>query len=86
MKHIGHTIYNDERYGGNEVLRGKNSSNYKQFIRNSFNDCPRQCLHAKSLGFTHPTTKEEMVFDSDLPDDMFKVVERWRSYVQNNEI
>ena len=86
MKHIGHTLYNDERYGGNEILRGKNTSNYKQFVRNSFVECPRQCLHAKMLGFIHPTTKEEMVFDSDLPDDMLKVVERWRSYVQNNEI
>ena len=86
MKHIGHTLYNDERYGGNDILRGKNTSNYKQFIRNSFEECPRQCLHAKTLGFIHPTTKEEMIFDSDLPDDMLKVVERWRNYVQNNEI
>lgn len=86
MKHIGHTIYNDERYGGNDVLRGRNTTNYKQFIKNSFNDCPRQCLHAKTLGFIHPTTKEEMVFDSELPNDMLKVVNKWRSYVQNNEI
>lgn len=86
MKHIGHTIYNDVRYGGNDVLRGKNTSNYKQFIKNSFVDCPRQCLHAKLLGFTHPTTKEEMVFNSDLPTDMMKVVERWRSFIKNNEI
>lgn len=86
MKHIGHTIYNDERYGGSDVLRGRNTTNYKQFIKNSFTDCPRQCLHAKTLGFTHPTTNEEMVFDSDLPADMQKVVEKWRTYVQNNEI
>ena len=86
MKHIGHTLYNDERYGGDEILRGKNTSNYKQFVRNSFKECPRQCLHAKTLGFIHPTTKEEMVFESDLPDDMLQVVERWRNYVQNNEI
>ena len=86
MKHIGHTLYNDERYGGNEILRGKNTSNYKQFVRNSFEECPRQCLHAKTLGFIHPTTKEEMIFKSDLPNDMLKVVERWRTYVQNNEI
>ena len=86
MKHIGHTIYNDERYGGNDVLRGQNTSNYKQFIKNSFAECPRQCLHAKSLGFIHPTTKEELFFDSDLPADMTKVVERWRSFVKNNEI
>ena len=86
MKHIGHTIYNDERYGGNDILRGKNSSKYKQFVRNSFDECPRQCLHAKTLGFIHPTTNEEMVFNSDLPDDMLRVVERWRSYIQNNVI
>ena len=86
MKHIGHTIYNDERYGGNEVLRGKNASKYKQFVRNTFEDCPRQCLHAKTLGFIHPATKVEMIFNSDLPNDMLKVVEKWRNYVQNNEI
>lgn len=86
MKHIGHTIYNDERYGGNDVLRGQNTTNYKQFIKNSFIDCPRQCLHAQLLGFTHPTTLQEMVFESDLPADMLKVVERWRSFVQNNDI
>lgn len=86
MKHIGHTLYNDERYGGNEILRGKNTSNYKQFVRNSFEECPRQCLHAKTLGFVHPTTKEEMVFHSELPADMLKVVERWKNFVQNNEI
>lgn len=86
MKHIGHTLYNDERYGGDGILRGKNTANYKQFVRNSFKDCPRQCLHAKTLGFIHPTTKEEMIFESPLPDDMLKVVERWRNYTQNNEI
>ena len=86
MKYIGHTLYNDERYGGNEIMRGKNTSNYKQFVRNSFAECPRQCLHAKTLGFIHPTTKEEMIFESDLPNDMQKVVERWRNYIQNNEI
>ena len=86
MKHIGHPLYNDERYGGNEILRGKNSSKYKQFVRNSFKECPRQCLHAKTLGFIHPTTKEEMIFESSLPDDMLRVVERWRSFAQNNLI
>lgn len=86
MKHIGHTIYNDERYGGSDILRGKNSSKYKQFVRNSFKDCPRQCLHAKTLGFIHPTSKEEMIFNSDLPEDFMKVVEKWRSYAQNNEM
>ena len=86
MKHIGHTIYNDERYGGDEILRGKNSSKYKQFVKNSYDDCPRQCLHAQTLGFIHPTTKKEMIFESELPDDMKKVVNKWRSYVESNEI
>ena len=86
MKHIGHTIYNDERYGGNEILRGQNTSKYKQYIKNSFIDCPRQCLHAQTLGFIHPTTKEEMIFRSELPDDMMKVVKKWRSYLESNII
>ncbi|MGV8963832.1 MAG: RluA family pseudouridine synthase [Candidatus Saccharimonadaceae bacterium] len=86
MKYIGHTIFNDERYGGNDILRGKNFSKYKQFVRNCFDECPRQCLHAQTLGFIHPTSKKEMIFNSDLPDDMLTVVEKWRNYVQNNEI
>lgn len=86
MKHLGHPLYNDERYGGSEILRGTNSSKYRQFVRNSFEECPRQCLHAKVLGFIHPTTKEEMIFESDLPDDMMKVVKRWRSFAANNVI
>lgn len=86
MKHLGHPLYNDERYGGSEILRGTNSSKYRQFVRNSFEECPRQCLHAKVLGFIHPTTKKKMLFESDLPDDMMKVVERWRNYALNNVI
>ena len=86
MKYIGHTIYNDIRYGGNETLRGQNTSKYKQFVKNSFIDCPRHCLHAQTLGFIHPTTNEEMIFKSELPDDMTKVVNKWRSYVESNEI
>ena len=86
MKHIGHTIYNDERYGGDGILRGQNTSKYKQFVKNSFNECPRQCLHAQTLGFIHPTTKEEMIFKSELPDDMTEVVNKWRSYVESNQI
>jgi 23S rRNA pseudouridine1911/1915/1917 synthase len=86
MKHIGHTVFNDERYGGNDILRGKNSSKYKQFVRNCFKECPRQCLHAQTLGFIHPATKKEMIFKSELPDDMSSVVNKWRSYMQNEEI
>lgn len=86
MKHIGHPLFNDERYGGDEILRGKNSSKYRHFIRNCFAACPRQCLHALSLGFVHPTTQEEMVFESELPDDMQTVVNKWRNYLQHEEI
>lgn len=86
MKHIGHPLYNDERYGGSKILRGKNTPKYRQFVRNSFKECPRQCLHAKTLGFIHPTTNKEMIFESDLPNDMLKVVEKWRSFAENNVI
>lgn len=86
MKHIGHTLFNDERYGGNDILRGKNFSKYTQFVKNCFDICPRQCLHAQSLGFIHPTTEEEMIFTSELPNDMLTVIERWRNYVENNII
>lgn len=85
MKHIGHTLFNDERYGGNEVLRGTQFAKYKQFVYNCFALCPRQCLHAQSLGFTHPATGEEMLFESELPQDMNAVLERWRVYVASRE-
>ena len=78
MKHIGHTLFNDERYGGNEILRGNTSSNYRQFIQNCFNVCPRQVLHAKTLGFVHPTTGKEMFFTSDIPEDITTLLEKWR--------
>ncbi len=80
MKHIGHTLFNDDRYGGNEVLRGNRSAKYQQFVKNSFELCPRQALHAKTLGFTHPVSGEEIYFDSDLPDDMQSLIEKWRAY------
>ncbi|MDR0334031.1 MAG: RluA family pseudouridine synthase [Dysgonamonadaceae bacterium] len=86
LKYIGHTIFNDERYGGNEVLRGTNFTKYKQFVQNCFAICPRQCLHARTLGFVHPRTKEEMFFTSEIPDDMQAVVEKWRGYVAAREI
>lgn len=85
MKHIGHTLFNDERYGGNEVLRGTHFAKYKQFVYNCFSICPRQCLHAKTLGFIHPATKEEMIFESELPEDIEDVVERWRVYVSSRD-
>lgn len=81
MKYIGHTLFNDERYGGNEILRGTNFAKYKQFVYNCFSICTRQCLHAQTLGFVHPRTKQEMFFESEIPDDMQSVIEKWRVYV-----
>lgn len=86
MKHLGHTLFNDERYGGNEVLRGTQFAKYKQFVYNCFALCPRQALHAQSLGFTHPATGEEMLFNSDMPHDIQSVIERWRVYISSREI
>ena len=80
MKQIGHTLFNDERYGGNEVLRGTHFAKYKQFVYNCFTICPRQCLHAQTLGFVHPRTGREMFFESELPQDMQEVISRWRIY------
>ena len=70
MKHIGHPIFNDIRYGGDKILKGTVFNKYKQFVDNCFKLLPRQALHAKTIGFIHPTTKKEMVFDSDLPTDL----------------
>lgn len=81
MKNIGHPLFNDERYGGSEILRGNRSTTYKAFIRNCFNVCPRQALHARTLGFRHPTTGEEMDFTSDLPQDMAALIAKWRVYI-----
>ena len=80
MKHIGHTLFNDDRYGGNEALKGLTTAKYRQFIKNCFEVCPRQALHAKTLGFTHPRTGKFMQFDSELPDDMKALLEKWRKY------
>ena len=82
MKHIGHTLFNDEKYGGNRILKGTIYSKYKQFVDNAFALCPRQALHAKSLGFIHPTTGKDMFFESDLPEDMDLVIQKWRNYAQ----
>lgn len=86
MKYIGHALFNDETYGGNKILKGTTFTKYKQFIQNCFNIMPRQALHAKSLGFFHPTKKEEMNFESDIPDDMAEVIEKWRRYVSGREL
>ena len=86
MKYIGHTLFNDERYGGNLILKGTTFTKYKQFIENCFKTLPRQALHAKTLGFEHPTTKEFMQFDTQLPQDMQDCIEKWRNYSKSNEL
>ena len=83
MKHIGHPLFGDETYGGTEILRGERSSSYKAFINNCFKICPRQALHAKTLGFVHPRTKEIKRFDSMIPEDMESMISKWRKYVSS---
>lgn len=84
MKHIGHTLFNDARYGGDLILKGTTFTKYKQFIDNCFKVLPRQALHAKTLGFVHPTTGDMMRFDTELPQDMKDVIEKWRNYSKSN--
>jgi pseudouridine synthase, RluA family len=85
MKQIGHPLFNDERYGGNEVLRGTHFAKYNQFVYNCFAICPRQCLHARTLGFVHPSTKEDLYFESEIPEDMQGVLDKWRAYTASRE-
>ncbi len=80
MKHIGHTLFNDERYGGERILKGTTFTKYKQFVDNCFKSLPRQALHAKTLGFIHPSTKEKMSFTTDIPKDMQTCIEKWQTY------
>lgn len=80
MKHIGHTLFNDERYGGEKILKGTTFTKYKQFVDNCFKILPRQALHAKTLGFVHPKTGEKMSFTTEIPEDMKECIEKWRSY------
>ncbi len=83
MKYIGHPLFNDETYGGDKIVKGTVFSKYKQFVENCFAICPRQALHAKTIGFVHPTTGKEMLFESELPDDMKKLIEKWRKYTSD---
>ena len=85
MEYIGHPLFNDERYGGDRILKGTTFSKYRQFVENCFRLMPRHGLHASSLGFVHPTTGENVHFESEMPDDMRSVVERWRNYVAGRE-
>ncbi|SEQ81950.1 ribosomal large subunit pseudouridine synthase D [Hyunsoonleella jejuensis] len=86
MKHIGHTLFNDERYGGNAILKGTTFTKYKQFVDNCFKVLPRQALHAKTLGFTHPKTGKFMRFETPVPEDMVQCIEKWRGYSKYQEL
>jgi len=83
FKFIGHPLFNDEEYGGDRILKGTTFTKYKQFVHNCFKICDRQALHAKSLGFVHPTTNKEVLFDSELPEDMQQLIEKWRKYANH---
>lgn len=86
LKHIGHTLFNDERYGGDKVLKGTSFTKYKQFVDNAFKMLPRQALHAKTLGFVHPVSGEYMRFNSDIPEDMTECIEKWRQYARHSQV
>lgn len=86
MRHIGHTLFNDFEYGGDKILKGTIYTKYKQFVENCFEICPRCALHARTLGFKHPVTGKEIFFESALPDDISKVVEKWRNYLRPKEM
>lgn len=79
MKHLGHPLFNDARYGGDKILRGTTSSKYQQFVKNCFDICPRQALHARTLGFVHPVTGKELFFESEIPEDMVNLMNKWRN-------
>ena len=83
FKYIGHPLFNDEEYGGNQILKGTTFTKYKQFVLNCFKICQRQALHAKSLGFTHPTTGKEVNFDSEIAEDMQLLISKWRAYAKH---
>jgi len=85
MKHIGHTLFNDERYGGELILKGTTFTKYKQFVENCFKVLPRQALHAKTLGFVHPKTGEFLRFTSEIPEDMQQCIEKWRNYAKHQD-
>jgi 23S rRNA pseudouridine1911/1915/1917 synthase len=85
FSHIKHPLFNDSEYGGDQIIKGTTFTKYQQFIKNCFKILPRQALHAKSLAFNHPVTGERLSFDSDLPDDMVQVIEKWRKYISGRD-
>ena len=86
FRYLGHPLFNDERYGGNRVLKGTTYTKYKQFVDNCFKILPRQALHAKTLGFVHPESKEQLFFNSELPEDMKNCLEKWRNYTAHQNV
>ncbi len=86
FKYIGHPLFNDERYGGSQILKGTTFTKYKQFVQNCFKLIPRQALHARTLGFTHPSTGKELSFTSDYPDDLAQVLDKWEKYTYQREL
>ena len=84
MKHLGHTLFNDARYGGDKILKGTVFTKYRQFVDNCFKILPRQALHAKTLGFVHPVSGEKMQFSSHIPADMQQCIEKWRGYAKHS--
>jgi 23S rRNA pseudouridine1911/1915/1917 synthase len=86
MKYLGHTLFNDERYGGDKILKGTVYTKYKQFIDNCFKLLPRQALHAKTLGFIHPKTNKKISFDTKVPDDISSVIDKWRLYSKHKNL
>jgi 23S rRNA pseudouridine1911/1915/1917 synthase len=82
MKHLGHPLFNDDFYGGDKIVKGTIFSKYKQFVDNCFSICPRQALHARTLGFVHPTTGSDMFFEAELPNDMADLIDKWRRYIK----
>ena len=86
MQHIGHPLFNDDTYGGDKIVKGTVFSKYKQFVENCFSICPRQALHARTLGFIHPRTRKKIQFEAPLPPDMQQLIEKWRNYSQTRVI
>ncbi|WEK35198.1 MAG: RluA family pseudouridine synthase [Candidatus Pseudobacter hemicellulosilyticus] len=86
MKHIGHPLFSDELYGGDRIVKGTVFSKYKQFVENCFAICPRHALHAKTIGFTHPRSRQPVSFNSEIPQDMQQLIEKWRNYVKVKNI
>ncbi|PCH68501.1 MAG: RNA pseudouridine synthase [Bacteroidales bacterium] len=86
FKSIGHPLFNDAEYGGDDIRKGTTFTKYKQFVQNCFKICPRQALHAKTLGFIHPVTKEYISFDSEIPEDMAALIQKWRDYTSNRPL